>query len=310
MEESAPAWVRRIMATAAEVAVLKNGKPEVRMRAVSLLKHADWLHAARPLTALATSSAGETPSELRTAAVRALTLFENAQAASSLLAPKRLSSITPADREVTISALLARPGHVPRVLDAVEARALPGNAISTAQRAALSKSKEAAIRERAGKLFGKPADGDRSKAYEASKAVLALQPDASHGKEVFKTLCSSCHRLNQEGHALGPDLFDIRKQSKEAALMHIVVPDFEILPAFAASNIELKDGRLLAGIVISDTAESVTLRQPLGVEETIPRGNIKTLAASEHSLMPPGLEATMKPQDLADLLSFLKGESQ
>jgi len=46
------------------------------------------------------------------------------------------------------------------------------------------------------------------------------------------------------------------------------------------------------------------------VEENIQGANIKSLTASEHSLMPAGLEATMKPQDLADLLSFLKGGAQ
>jgi len=58
------------------------------------------------------------------------------------------------------------------------------------------------------------------------------------------------------------------------------------------------------------TPESITLRQALGVEENIQRANIKSLTASEHSLMPAGLEATMKPQDLADLLSFFKGGAQ
>ena len=38
--------------------------------------------------------------------------------------------------------------------------------------------------------------------------------------------------------------------------------------------------------------------------------SLKSLTASEHSLMPAGLEAAMKPQDLADLLSFLKGGAQ
>ena len=69
-------------------------------------------------------------------------------------------------------------------------------------------------------------------------------------------------------------------------------------------------GRTLAGIITSDTPESITLLQALGVEENIPRANIKSLTASEHSLMPAGLETVMKPQDLADLLSFLKGEAQ
>lgn len=308
--ESAPAWVRAATATAADVAVMGGAPADARLRAVNLLKRAGWSAASGPLTTLALSSARENPADLRTAAVRSLVTFDNAEVAGVLLAPKRLATLAPADREVTLSALLARPAHVSRVLDAIDAGVVPRNAISAVQRAAFSKGKDAAIRERAGKLFGAPADGDRMKAYEAAKAVLALTPSAAHGKEVFKTLCSSCHRLNQEGHTVGPDLLDARNQAKEAVLMHIVVPDFEIVPAFAASNVELKDGRLLAGIVISDTPESITLRQPLGVEENIPRSGIASLTASEHSLMPPGLEATMKPQDLADLLSFLKGEAQ
>ncbi len=281
---------------------------DVRILYVSLLGRFEDF--SKPPQALFELAAKEPNAELRNAAVRALATFDNADASAVLLAPKRLAALTPLDRDVTVSALIARPAHAPRVLDAVESGALPRTAVSAAERTALSKSKDAAVRERAAKIFGAPADGDRMKAYEASKAVLALAPKATHGKEVFKTLCSSCHRLDQEGFNVGPDLLGMRSQPKESILLHIVVPDYEIIAAFAASNVELKDGRILAGIITSDTAESITLRQPLGVEENVPRANIKSLTASEHSLMPPGLEATMKPQDLADLLSFLKGEAQ
>ena len=300
-------WLGQILEGAAAVATDETRDLLERTICVRLLA---WTTSEMTRTALVKLVSREKNTELRTAAIRSLVTHENAEVAAVLLSQARWNAILPAEREVTLSALLARPAHVPRVLDAVESGALPRNAIGAAQRTALSKSKDAAVRERAAKLFGAPADGDRMKAYEAAKAVLALAPNAAHGKEVFKTLCSSCHRLDQEGHTVGPDLMDMRNQPKESVLLHIVVPDYEIVAAFAASNVELNDGRVLAGIVISDTPESITLRQPLGVEENIPRSNIKSLTASEHSLMPPGLEATMKPQDLADLLSFLKGEAQ
>jgi len=308
--DNARPWIRKTVTSAAEIAATKSASAEARLRAVGLLKRADWSDASASLTSLATSSARDVAPELRTAAVRALAVFDNAEAASTLLAPQRLAPLTPVDREVTLSALLARPAHVPRVLDAVDSGVVPKNAISAALRTALSKGKDTAVRDRAAKLFGAPADGDRMKAYEAAKAVLAFAPNATHGKEVFRTLCSSCHRLEQEGHTVGPDLHGMRNQPKESILLHIVVPDYEVIAAFAASNLELKDGRILVGIVTSDTPESITLRQPLGVEENIPRANITSLTASEHSMMPPGLEATMKPQDLADLLSFIKGEAR
>jgi putative heme-binding domain-containing protein len=223
--------------------------PEVRALYVNLLGRFEDF--SKPPQALFSLVGKEPNAELRNAAVRALATFDNAEAAAALLAPKRLAALTPLDREVTVSALLARPVHAPRVLEAVESGVLPRNAVSAAQRTALSKSKDAAMKARAEKLFGAAAEGDRMKAYEASKAVLALAPKAAHGKEVFKTICSSCHRLDQEGYNVGPDLLGMRNQPKESILLHIVVPDYEIIAAFAASNIELKDGRILAGIIIS-----------------------------------------------------------
>ncbi len=59
---------------------------------------------------------------------------------------------------------------------------------------------------------------------------------------------------------------------------------------------------------MSDTAGSITIREPLGVEENVLRSNIVSLKASEHSLMPPDLEAMMSKQDMADLVPYLKGE--
>ena len=53
----------------------------------------------------------------------------------------------------------------------------------------------------------------------------------------------------------------------------------------------------------------MTLRQALGIEDTVLRSNIASLAASAVSLMPQELEKGMSRQEMADLLAYLKGES-
>ena len=68
------------------------------------------------------------------------------------------------------------------------------------------------------------------------------------------------------------------------------------------------DGRTLAGILVSETPTSLTLRMPLAQEETLLRANVAKIEALPGSLMPGGLEATMTRQELADLLAYLKGE--
>ena len=90
--------------------------------------------------------------------------------------------------------------------------------------------------------------------------------------------------------------------------MHILIPEYEITPGFYAYVLETKDGRVLTGLLSSETDTSVTLKQPLGKEETVLRTDIDRLVASKLSLMPQELEKTHSKQDFADLLAYLKGE--
>src|SRR5262249_57106867 len=113
--------------------------------------------------------------------------------------------------------------------------------------------------------------GERARAYQSYLDVIKLVPDPARGRTVFRRECAQCHRLDQEGTAVGPDLFGIRNQPKEAILLHILVPDHEITPGFAAYTVATRDGRVLTGLIASEAPSSLTLLQPLGKEETIPR---------------------------------------
>jgi putative heme-binding domain-containing protein len=102
-------------------------------------------------------------------------------------------------------------------------------------------------------------------------------------------------------------LFDVRNQSRESLLLHLVVPEHEIAPGYAGYTVETTDGRTLSGIIVAETASGITLRQPLGVEETLLRERIARIDADDLSLMPQELEKSMTLQELADLLAWLKG---
>ena len=186
---------------------------------------------------------------------------------------------------------------------------MPSGALNTNQRDQLKKTKDESLRARAEKLFASATPGDRQKAYEDAKACLALKPAPANGREVFKRACAQCHRLDREGVAVGPDLFDIRHQPKESILLHLVIPEAEINPTFTSYVCETKDGRTLTGVLVADTPANITLRQGQGLEDTIARANIVRLEASVLSLMPQELEKSMTAQELADLLAFLKGEA-
>lgn len=284
-----------------ERAQAQLAEPNAPLDSVVLLSFAPWEFAREPLFRAA---AQQSVPELQQAAIRALAGFNEPEVTKTLLEKARWTAAAPAERESILAALLARAAHHSGVLGAIKSGSVPASAIPMLRRGALLKGKESA---RAEKLFAS-AGGDRTQALNAAKEALALTAKPDHGREIFKALCSTCHRLNQEGYAVGPDLFDIRNQPKENVLFHIVSPDAEIAPAFTAYMVETKDGRTLAGLMASETPTSITLRMPLAQEETILRGSVTKVAAMPNSLMPTGLEAGISKQDLADLLAYLKGE--
>jgi len=66
------------------------------------------------------------------------------------------------------------------------------------------------------------------------------------------------------------------------------------------------DGRTISGIIASEPATSLTLKRALGATDVVPRAQIEAVASTGLSLMPEGLEKGQTPQDLADLIAFLR----
>jgi putative membrane-bound dehydrogenase-like protein len=286
---------------------MKDGglSPDDRLLVIRLLGRSTWEIAGNALT---TAWRKADDDAARSAIAASLAALDTVRAAQVLLEPGTWPRYSPSLREAVLNALLSRRGKIEPLLLACESGEVPVSALNSTRRQILTKHADAAIRERAAKLFSQT-EVSRAAALERAKAALALPPNAVHGREVFRQLCALCHRLDREGFAVGPDLLDMRNQTKENIVFHIVAPEAEVAPAFTAYTCETKDGRNLVGILTSETPTSVTLRQPGGAEENVLGTEVKTLTALPGSLMPSGLDAAMTPQDFSDLLAFLKGEN-
>jgi putative membrane-bound dehydrogenase-like protein len=298
--EGLPDAFRSLLEAAPSTAVDASKTQEDRLIAVKLMSRLSWDVAG---TALLKLSLDESSLELSSSALKAVATHAKPEVSTALLAG--WSRYTPARRDAILGALLASSFHQKALLAAVEDRRLPASAFAGVRRRQLLASKDPAIKAMAERLLTVSARPEAM--AEASKA-LELTPVPSAGRASFQALCASCHRLDREGYAVGPDLFDIRRQTKQNILFHIVNPDAEIAPAFTAYLAEAKDGRVLSGVLVGDTPTSVTLRGPLGVEASLLRSDLAKLEALPSSLMPTGLEAGLSKQQLADLLAYLKGE--
>ena len=288
---------------ASDMLRVANGQIEARANAAMLLGYLDETNLVEELAALVEPGTVEA---LQRAAIRSLCLMSTGS--DRLLSPDRWASYTPALKELVLARFSSRPTLLAVLLESLEKEVVPLSAIDATRRRQWTNHRDTGIRERAEALFKKSEGSDRMKVYEDNRSVLKLKPVPANGRAVFAQHCGSCHRLDREGAAVGPDLFGIRNQPKEAILLHIIVPEQEIQPGFAGYEIETKDGRVLTGLIGTESAASVTLRMARGDEEILARSAITKMQATGLSLMPQELEKNMSRQEMADLLAYLKGE--
>jgi putative heme-binding domain-containing protein len=135
--------------------------------------------------------------------------------------------------------------------------------------------------------------------------VTDLTGNRDKGHALFLQNCATCHRLRDEGNAVGPDLGTVATKPVQELVVAILDPNQAVDPAYTSYSVATKDDRDLTGILVSETPNSIVLRSPGGSEETVLRANIQDLRTSGRSLMPEGFETVMKPQDVADLIAYV-----
>src|SRR5439155_9568922 len=146
------------------------------------------------------------PSEIQTAAIRALGQLSNPETGPALVKRERWNAYPPAVRDVVLSALMVNTNFLQALFAAIEKGDVAAWTVNADRRNQLMKHKDEAIKNRATVLFKDMTPGDRMKVYDESKSVLALKPDAENGHGEFQKLCTPCHAFAGEGHTVGPDL--------------------------------------------------------------------------------------------------------
>lgn len=134
--------------------------------------------------------------------------------------------------------------------------------------------------------------------------------DATRGQEVFysaKAVCSTCHRVQMRGGQVGPDLSQIGRIRTERDLLEaILYPSASLARDFESYTVNTKDGESVSGVIQKETSEAVQLAGSNGQPMVIPRSTITSITPSSISTMPQGLDQAMSPQELKDLVAFLR----
>lgn len=135
--------------------------------------------------------------------------------------------------------------------------------------------------------------------------------DAKQGKAIFQDLkglaCVKCHAVGGEGGKLGPDLSDIAtKYPREELITAVLYPSAKISSGYEPVTVATTDGRVITGIIKSDTADHLELEDAEVKRVSILKSDIDARKNADLSIMPAGLVDGLTPTDFASLISYLE----
>ncbi len=140
--------------------------------------------------------------------------------------------------------------------------------------------------------------------------LLTKDGDPKRGAEVFrsaKAQCNTCHAIARDGGTLGPDLTAIGSiRTARDLLEAIAYPSASYVRSYEPVIIKEHSGTEHFGILKNQTATELTVATAATTEIRIPLAQVATLTEAPASLMPPGFDTILTPQELADLLAYLQ----
>lgn len=247
------------------------------------------------------------PVTLREAAAKALSEVNTDEARQALLMPIREAPQAVAAK--LAAALAARPEGANTLMEAFERNTiLPRLLLEPTVKDKLAAAKVKDLDARIAKLTANLAPASAQLDALIAKKRKAYNPaksDADKGQLVFQKNCAVCHQVAGQGALVGPQLDGAGARGLDRLLEDVIDPNRNVDPMFRYTNVTLKDGDTISGLIRSQTDATLTLVDVTGTAHAIDKKEIESLDTGKLSLMPAGLGEIIPTDDFNNLLAFL-----
>ncbi|WP_373652358.1 PVC-type heme-binding CxxCH protein [Schlesneria sp. DSM 10557] len=301
LTEGEKAGFRDFMAAIQRIAQDPNGPEARRLMAIRTMAYGEGAELVSALMELALSGT-EVP--VRLAAIDVLATMPDRSISDEMMAA--FDSQTPSIRRAILDLMLAQEGRTEQLLGLLEREELKLSELDPTRQDRLTRHRNKDLSSRAARIFSSAIAPDRAAVIATYQPVLEMKGDAFKGRAVFEKNCVTCHRVDNMGINVGPDIGDTRDKLPEYLLLNILDPNRAVDANYFSYTLVTNQGKVFTGLIKAETAGSITMRLPEGKEETILRSDVDELRTTGQSLMPVGFEKTISVEQMADLISFLK----
>jgi len=129
--------------------------------------------------------------------------------------------------------------------------------------------------------------------------------DPANGRAVYQKVgCVTCHRINDVGGNLGPELTDIgRRRGLKFLAASLATPEADVPINYRAIQVVLKNGQTVTGTRLNRDDLSIQVRDTRDNLRSFLMENVQELKFDKPSLMPS--YASMNKKDFDDLIAYL-----
>jgi putative heme-binding domain-containing protein len=244
---------------------------------------------------------------LRTSAIRAFGVMPQPGAAQLLL--NRYEAFDASDRRVVVETLATRSEYAKELLGALRSGAIAKSDIPSYAARTLQSMLGSDFSE----VFGDVAalSGDKSALFEKYRDLLTPKnmagADPIQGKAVFDRTCAACHVMYGNGGQIGPDLTGSNRANLDYILLNILDPSDDIPDSYKMVTVTTHEGQTLVGAISEEDSRRVVLNA-VGQKQVVAKQDIKSRVVSDISMMPEGLLMTLKDDEVANLIQYLRTE--
>lgn len=139
---------------------------------------------------------------------------------------------------------------------------------------------------------------------------FARQGRADRGEKIFfseQAKCATCHRVGVQGGKVGPDLTGIGRIRLERDLLEaILYPSLSFAREYEPYSVATATGHVYNGLIVNETEETLFIQQQTGEPIPVLRADVEVISPSTVSIMPQGLETGLTPEQLGDLVAYLR----
>lgn len=217
-----------------------------------------------------------------------------------------------ANRSKIVSLMVSQPSSAKLFLRAIAVNQFDSKTVLPSQLEYLRSQGDSELNKLVVSLFGKDQAGNRAELLAAYSATWPKDSSIENGQKLFEQHCSVCHRerdvQGEKQPSVGPALESLNHWTNEAWLVAILDPSRSVDTKYQRLLLRTTSDENVSGLVLRETQGTLEIMTTDGRVQQIARATVEEEKKSAMSLMPDGFEKVLSPQQVSDIVRFLRSQ--